>query len=397
MSTPPPTVLPTHADVVVVGARCAGATVAMLLARAGHDVLLVDRAEFPSDTLSTHAIARSGVVQLRRFGLLDALFATGAPAIREVEFHDGTDVVRRRFKDRHGVDALVAPRRTELDALLVDAARAAGARVATGVTVCDVRRAPGGRVAGVVARTDAGTVEVDARFVVGADGLRSRVARSVGAAIVEQHPSPSAAHYTYVPGDWGPIEYHLGDGAFAGIFPTHAGEACVWTCTRDTDALAARRGGDDLGAAFDRLIARLTPTLADRLRGHRRSAPVRGIVNPPNQVRQGVGSGWALVGDAAYHRDPVTGHGISDAFRDADHLAAALDVALRGEVDEVEALCGYERGRLAMLRPLLDVTRQMSLYPDASRVRELQVRLSDLIEAESAMLVERPALDVVAR
>ncbi|MGZ4590726.1 MAG: FAD-dependent oxidoreductase [Actinomycetes bacterium] len=112
-----------HHDVVVVGARCAGAATAMLLARAGHDVTVVDRSRFPSDVLSTHGLVRGGVVQLARWGLLEDVLRSGAPAVREVTFRRGDTQITRQVKDQAGVDLLVAPRRHVLDALLVDAAR----------------------------------------------------------------------------------------------------------------------------------------------------------------------------------------------------------------------------------------------------------------------------------
>ena len=167
-----------HHDVVVVGARCAGAATAMLLASAGHDVLLVDRSTFPSDTLSTHAIARAGIVQLQRWGLLQAVLDTGAPPIRTVEFHSGGLTVTRTIKERSGVDKLVAPRRHALDTLMVNAAMSAGAQVMTGVTVDGMHRSDTGRITGVHGHTNGGPLHVSARFVVGADGVRSRVARS---------------------------------------------------------------------------------------------------------------------------------------------------------------------------------------------------------------------------
>jgi 2-polyprenyl-6-methoxyphenol hydroxylase-like FAD-dependent oxidoreductase len=105
-------------DVVIVGARAAGAATAMLLARLGHDVVVVDQASFPSDTLSTHSIARSGVVQLRRWGLLDPVLDSGAPAIRQVTFHAGGDSVSRAIKHKAGVDLVVAPRRYVLDTII---------------------------------------------------------------------------------------------------------------------------------------------------------------------------------------------------------------------------------------------------------------------------------------
>src|SRR5213078_3874713 len=113
-------------DVVIVGARVAGAATAMLLARLGHDVVAVDQAPFPSDTVSTHAIARSGVVQLRRWGLLEAVLASGAPAIRQVTFHAGGESVTRPIRHKAGVDLVVAPRRYVLDTILAAAAQRAG-------------------------------------------------------------------------------------------------------------------------------------------------------------------------------------------------------------------------------------------------------------------------------
>jgi len=115
---------------VVVGARCAGAATAMLLARAGVDVLVVEQAARGSDTLSTLAMMRAGVLQLSRWGLLDAIRAAGTPRIQTTTFHYGSDAVEIRIKPRDGVDALYAPRRTLLDPLLADAAAAAGADVA---------------------------------------------------------------------------------------------------------------------------------------------------------------------------------------------------------------------------------------------------------------------------
>jgi 2-polyprenyl-6-methoxyphenol hydroxylase-like FAD-dependent oxidoreductase len=379
---------PERHDVVVVGARCAGAATALLLARAGHDVVLVDRATFPADTLSTHAIARSGVVQLRRWGLLDRVLASGAPPLRDIAFHDVDGVVTRRLAARHGVDALVAPRRTVLDALLVDAARAAGADVRTGVTVEGVTRTGDGRVSGVVARGGAGRLDLAGRLVVGADGLRSRIARAVGARTLRAEAPLGSTHYTYVAGDWPRLEYHLGDRAFGGVFPTHGGEACVWVCAPAEAARTVRRATADVDEAFD-VLMRAVPTLAARLAGRTRTTKARGAVALPNHVRAGAGPGWALVGDAAYHRDPVTGHGMSDAFRDADLLAEAVDDVLAGE-DEAAALRRYERRRIALLTPLLDVACQMIRYPHRDRFRDLQIRLGDLIEAESAVLAARP-------
>ena len=122
-------------DVVVVGARVAGAATAMLLARLGHDVVSVDQASFPSDTVSTHLISRSGVVQLRRWGLLGPVLASGAPAIRQVTFHAGGESVSRTIKHKAGVDLVMAPRRYVLDTIIAGIANIAAAR---GVTLTEV-------------------------------------------------------------------------------------------------------------------------------------------------------------------------------------------------------------------------------------------------------------------
>ena len=378
------------ADVVIVGARCAGAATAMLLARAGHDVLVVDRAAFPSDTLSTHAIARGGMVQLQRWGLLDAVLASGAPPIRRIEFHDGDEPVVRTVKDRYGVDHLVAPRRHVLDPLLQHAAESAGARLRTGTTVTGVLRDAAGRVRGVTARDEHGPIEIRARFVIGADGLKSRVARSVGAPMLECRSAASATHYSYFAGDWPAMEYHLGDGSFAGVFPTHAGEACVWVCAPDDWALDHRRRHPSIDDAFRAMVEATSPALGSRLLDTVSTSHARGMMSIPNQIVRPVGDGWALVGDAGYHRDAITGHGISDAFRDAELLAVALDRALTSPADEHDALSTYHHERDRMLREIFELTCELSMLPPRPRFVELQKQLATAIDRHAGELAERP-------
>ncbi|MCO8125923.1 FAD-dependent monooxygenase [Acidimicrobiia bacterium EGI L10123] len=382
-----------HHDVVVVGSRCAGASTAMLLAQQGVDVVTIDRSRFPSDTLSTHSLARGAVVQLHRWGILDEVLASGAPAIREVSFHIGDTVIRKDIKAAAGVDHLVAPRRHILDDILLRAAEQAGARVRTGVTVTDVTRAATGRVDGVVGRgADGEPVELHARFVVGADGLRSRIARAVDAPVTDQRHANGACHYTYVADlDFQGTEFHLSDGGFVGLFPTHCGEANVWVST-PVDRAEGLRGGVDRNRAFRDLVAEISPAFADRLAAARQTAPVRGFSAMPNLLRQPVGDGWALVGDASYFRDAITGHGMTDAFRDAEHLARTIGAVLAGDVDEADAMARYHARRDEMVSDLFEITCALALFPAPDRFSELQKQLSRCIEAEAESLAALPPI-----
>lgn len=384
------------ADVVVVGSRVAGSATAMLLARAGHDVVVLDRTRHPSDTLSTHALARGGVVQLARWGLLDDVLATGAPPVRSVAFHSAEGIVRRTVRCTAGIDHLIAPRRHALDPVLVDAAASAGARVLEGVTVEGVRRDPAGRVVGVAARTEAGEqLEVAARHVVGADGVRSTVARRVGAEVVHERPSTGGCHYLYATGlrdaDGAAeveIEYHLDGGAFAGVFPTNGGESCVWVCAPGSWTAGLR--GPGRGAAFLEVLARVSPSLAARVAAAPGASPVRGAVGLPNHLRRPAGPGWWLVGDASHHRDPITGHGITDALRDAELLAVELDGVLRGRTDERSAARRYRLARDTAARPVFDLTCRLAAFPPRPRFVELQKELSGVLEEEALALAARP-------
>ena len=327
-------------QVVVVGARCAGAATAMLLARAGHDVVLLDRSAFPSDTVSTHGIARGGVVQLSRWGLLDEVHESGAPPVREVLFRFGEEQTVRRVKDRAGVDHLVAPRRYALDA--APAGRGPPRRRHPADRRHRDRRTTSCRRAGSSASTAMGPEGSPwpSRPTSWSPPTASAPGWRGGSAPrrLQSSPSRTGTFYTYVAGV--PLEtatpayeFHVARDAFAGVFPTHDGEACVW-CRARRRALAAlsSAGAGRAEALLSAHRPPRRPPSAHRVRAGRVAAPVRGSVDLPNIVRRpigGPGAGWALVGDAGYHRDPITGHGITDAFRDAELLANALDVALR--------------------------------------------------------------------
>jgi flavin-dependent dehydrogenase len=379
-------------DVVVVGGRVAGSATAMLLARLGYDVVVVDQASFPSDTVSTHSLARSGVVQLRRWGLLDDVLDSGAPAIRQVTFNAGGASITRTIKDKAGVDFLVAPRRYVLDTILAIAAQRAGAEVRPGVTVTGVRRDGAGRVVGVTGQDRAGVpIDIGARYVVGADGLGSRVAGLVGAPVAEARLAGGATQYAYYAGGrWAGFEFFVAERSFAGVFPTHDGQACIWICNPAADARAVRRRSGSREEAFDALLERSHPELAERLGHARRTSPVQGMLRQPNQVRQAFGPGWALVGDAGYYRDAVTAYGMSDAFRDAELLAVALDRALRGAAEEPTALAGYQQQRDRALAEIFEITCRLAAYPPVPAFIALQKQLSAAIDREAAALAARP-------
>jgi flavin-dependent dehydrogenase len=382
-----------HHDVVIVGARCAGSATARLLADRGHDVVVLDRAELPSDTLSTHGIARGGVVQLSRWGLLDEVLASGAPAIREVTFGTADRAITRPVKDRAGVDLLVAPRRVVLDSILADAAITAGATLRTSTTVTDVIRDPDGRVGGVTARTrDGRDLTLFARHVVAADGLRSTMAPKLGARERDSFSTDVSVFYAYVDQvPWRGFEFHVAPGGFAGVFPTHDGQACVWLIRPSHLLDGVRRAGARRTEALVKALTEVAPSIGERVRAGRVVSKVRGIVAPPNYVREAFGPGWALVGDAGYHRDPITGHGITDAFRDAELLADALDVALTDPDHELLALSRFERSRDAALAETFRLTREMCRFPDPIRFAELQVGLSEALDREAQQLASRPA------
>jgi flavin-dependent dehydrogenase len=355
-------------DVIVVGARCAGSPTAMLLARNGYKVLVVDRATFPSDTVSTHIVHPPGVASLRRWGVLDRLLATGCPPIDTYTFDFGPFTL----SGAPGTDetpVAYGPRRTLLDKLLVNAASEAGAEVREGFTVADVI-IEDGRVTGIRGHgKDGQTVTEHARVVVGADGRHSLVARAVGAERYHEKPQLLCGYYSY----WSGLEmdgrfetYVRPDRGFA-AWPTND-DLTVLICGWPYAELEANR--NDIEGNYLKMLE-LAPAFADRVRAARREARYVGTA-VPNYFRKPYGPGWALVGDAGYDRDFITGQGIHDAFRDAELCVTALDETFLGARSFEDAMDAYQAARDQQVLPMYEFTTELAtLEPPPPELQQL--------------------------
>ena len=373
-------------DVVVVGGRAAGASTAMLLARAGLRVLCVERARLGSDTLSTHALMRGGTLQLAKWGLLDAVIGAGTPAIKHTVFHYGADSVPVPIRPAAGVDALYAPRRTLIDRLLVEAATAAGAHFRFGCSAVGLEQDRTGRVTGVSVRSRDGSVRAErAGLVIGADGRHSLVAQDVGAVSLFDGQSASAFVYGYFQGvPLGGYEWFYGPRVSAGAIPTNDGLSCVFVGAPPTrlDRLVQARGH---GNAV-RVIAGEW-ALGNRLAGAELVGGLRYMRGMAGYLRRSSGPGWALVGDAGFWKDPMSTHGMTDAFRDAELLARAVLAAPEPGPAQRESLAEYESVRDALALPLLDVTERLASYDwEITEVRQLLMRLASVMAEELELL-----------
>jgi len=345
-------------DVIVVGARCAGSPTAMLLARKGYKVLLLDRATFPSDTISTHLIHPQGVATLKRWGLLDRLLSTACPSIDTYAFDMGPFVLSGS-PGIEGSPVSYAPRRTVLDKLLVDAASEAGVEIRTGFTVDEVL-SENGAVTGIRGHSKGALpVTEHARVVVGADGLHSLVARTVTPEQYLDKPPLEAAYYAYwsgLPMDGRFEAYDRGDRAWA-AWPTHDDLTLVivgWPYA-EFEANKADVEHHYL-KAFER-----APAFEARIRGARREERFLGAA-VPNFFRKPFGPGWALVGDAGYNKDYITAQGISDAFRDAELCGTAIDESFSGKHTFDVAMQAYQSARDEHVIPTYEFTCQFASF-----------------------------------
>jgi 2-polyprenyl-6-methoxyphenol hydroxylase-like FAD-dependent oxidoreductase len=356
-------------DAIIVGARCAGSATALLLARRGHRVLLVDRAHFPSDTVSTHLIHPRGVAALQRWGLLEELTATGCPAIDTYRFDFGP-IALTGTPSRDETPAY-CPRRVVLDSLLLDAAARAGAEIREGFTVQGLET-EGDRVIGIRGRSTSGApVTEHATVVIGADGEHSLVAEAVGARRYHELPPRAVAYYSY----WGGVGVSEAiwsvrpRGGF-GAFPTHDGLTMILAAWPFDEFATVK---EDVPGNYHRAVRAV---YGDWLGGAHLEERVVGRATT-NHFRVPHGRGWVLVGDAGYVKDPVTAQGMTDAFLDAEVCSTAVHDVLTGRRSFSDAMSEYQRLRddrvLAMYRFTTDLA---SLDPPSAEFQQLLALIS---------------------
>jgi flavin-dependent dehydrogenase len=339
-------------DAIVVGARCAGSPTAMLLARAGYRVLLLDRAVFPSDTLSTHLVHQPGVAALARWGLLDRLRATGCPALERAVYEVADVRLEGCGRGVDGQHAGYAPRRYVLDALLVEGAAEAGVEVRERCSLSGLLWDETGRVTGVEGTYQGRPFTEHAHLVVGADGMRSTVAKLVDAPFTTWDDRLTCAYYAYWDAE-AVFELYERPDAWVASVPTNDAATLVLAYFPQSTFDEVRT---DVQRAYLEQIRTTAPALADRLRGKLPLERLRGTGDQQNFFRQATGAGWALVGDAGHHKDSITARGISDAFFQAESLVRHIGDGLQepGQLDA--ALDVYARERDDALREGYEAT-----------------------------------------
>jgi flavin-dependent dehydrogenase len=330
-------------DALIIGARCAGSPLAMLLARRGARVLVLDRGTFPSNVPHGHFVHRHGPRRLREWGLLGRV-AARTPAVTSaiVDFGDFPLLIREIVED--GLPWAYGPRRSTLDKILVDAAAGSGADVREGFHV-DEYIVDDGAVVGVRGRgADGRKVEERATITIGADGRNSHLARFVGAQAYNEVPPILCYYFSY----WQDVEAENFE-----MYVRGEERRVVFSFRTEDDLFAVFVGfpadvfpqvRSDIEGSFLRVLDAI-PGFGERVRAGRRADRFYGASDLPNFYRKPYGQGWALVGDAGLHKDPILALGICDAFRDVEFLADAIVDGLGGRVVLAAALAEYERRR----------------------------------------------------
>lgn len=346
-------------DAVIVGARIAGTATALGLARRGARVLLLDADKFPSDTLSTHLLWSDALQCLDRLGVLPEVRATGAPPIDHFQLTYGPYTNTAMIPTRRDYPPLLSVRRLVLDDILLRRARATpNITIREGIMVTSLL-SEDDAIVGVrgTARDTGAELIAHGRITIGADGRRSTVARAVGATTYDVVEPLLATYYRYYRGvrplAAATLEaFRDASGGFCYLFPC---DDRLWTLAVAFPQEQFDRVRRDHEAALAAQVA-VKEGLSDRLAGAEVVAPWRGAGDLQNFFRVPYGQGWALVGDAGYHRDPLTARGIADALRSAELLSAALTGVWRGRTTQDAALAAYQQARDALVRPLYDFT-----------------------------------------
>jgi 2-polyprenyl-6-methoxyphenol hydroxylase-like FAD-dependent oxidoreductase len=373
-------------DAIVIGARCAGSPTAMLLARRGHRVLVVDKASFPSDTMSTHLVHPPGVAALERWGLLDRLVKTGCPPVERYSFDFGPVSVAGSPQPIDGISRAYGPRRTVLDKLLVDAASEAGAEVREAFTVEEIL-SEDGAVTGIRGHSRGGdTVTEKAKVVIGADGKHSLLAKAVEPEAYNERPSQMAMYYAYwsgLPVDGFETRLRAEQRRGWAALPTHDDLTCVPFGWPREEFEANRK---DIEGNFLATID-LDPEFAERVRSATRESKFIGTGELPGYFRKPFGPGWVLVGDAGYHKNPITAMGINDAFRDAELVAVGLGDSLAGERSFDQAMGAYQEARDTAAMPVYALTCEFAnVAPPPPEMQQLIGAMQGNQEAQDGFI-----------
>lgn len=358
-------------DAIVIGARCAGAPTAMLLARQGYKVLLLEKAIFPNDVPRGHVIQAAGVALLKEWGLFDRVLASNCPAVYKLNFDLGPIALTGMPQG----ETLIAPRHGILDQFLAEAAVESGVELREGFLVEKILM-DGDRVTGIRGHGPDGVeVTEQAKIVIGADGLYSLVAETVHAPQYAIKSPLTCAYFTYfsdLPVET--VSIYVRGTRFIVVFPTNDHKTCVGVQFPREDLSTFRA---DIAGNFLKTIE-LIPELADRLSEAVQVERFLGATDLPNFFRKPYGPGWALVGDAGYHKDPYTAQGISDAFLSAKLAAEAIGTGLRGDLSLEEALADYERQRNEDAFPKYEFNWQLATFdPPPPEMQQLFVALMD--------------------
>lgn len=348
-------------DTVIVGGRVAGGSLALLLARQGRRVVVVDRDGFPSDTLSTHLVPAIMVPYLERLGVLDDLLRAGFQPLTRTRTYVGECVFEGPAAPGGGF--ALAPRRDVLDALVLERAREAGAEVLTRTRAERLLRDDGGTVVGVAVAGEDGARELRGRVVVGADGKSSKVAEWVEAEKYEAVPALRPGYYGYFHGvaplHEPTLELFFGGDVLGFLFPMRPDEDCLVLELQPEDWETFR--SDPKRALLERFAE--LPGMRRRLANAMLEGQVKGARGVDNYFRVPFGPGWALTGDAAYLKDPSTGLGMGDALAQSFLLVEALGRFLDG-ADWNETMAEYQQARDELMMPLYRLTLDFTTKRD---------------------------------